>query len=635
MLNKGACCSISGPSDRVMSPAPPQIVQGIGGTARDDGAKMFSQMLSTLNTLTLQQQAMRDQISEVSRMMTSSSERQETMRQELLSAVQNLSVLPTSGANDTADGVIALQNEEVKDVNDDLEMTKKILQDSARTGSQMSHEPTLLGQDHMPEAVAKEIRASQTKNKKPPMNKNGSASVLGLRGSSSDIDDVDKGRHESVRWLTRVVRHDRFEMAMTLVILANAFVLIFVSQYTGLQVGFDLRYRGCAAEAKDLWPGAEFAFELLDWVFGIIFCLEFMVKILVFKSKYFIDGCHACFNWLDFFCVLAFVVGKIARAFVPVNAQAMRLLRILRLVRLIRILRSLEALDVLYIMATAIKGMGKILAWAIVLLSLLLMSCALALTQYLHSYYFDGISYATLSDPELRDYAKVYEYFGTFTRCLLSFWELTMANWPPATRILAEQVSEYFMAIGVIYKLTIGFAVMGVINGVILQETFKVAATDDYIMVRQKKRAGQVSRDKMTDLFMALDESGDGSLEYPEFEIIAQNPDVKTWLASMDIETDDLHTLFKLIDFDGSGSITVEELIARIPRIKGAARSIDVLAMRTTVNELIQKLTGSNLKQAVPLGGSYKVVPDVHDLGKSLDRSSNLLLCCGSQPGQF
>merc|ERR1712151_1463021 len=99
---------------------------------------------------------------------------------------------------------------------------------------------------------------------------------------------------------------------------------------------------------------------------------------------------------------------------------------------------------------------------------------------------------------------EMFNYFGSFSRCLLSMFELTLANWPPVTRLLAEEVSEWFMVLCVIHKLTIGFAVIGVINGVILQETFKVAQLDDTIMMRQKTTATKALQRKLTNLVQAL-----------------------------------------------------------------------------------------------------------------------------------
>ena len=43
------------------------------------------------------------------------------------------------------------------------------------------------------------------------------------------------------------------------------------------------------------------------------------------------------------------------------------------------------------------------------------------------------------------------------------------------------------MLLCILHKLVIGFAVVGVINGVFIQETFKVASSDNQIMMRTTK----------------------------------------------------------------------------------------------------------------------------------------------------
>merc|ERR1712046_460322 len=102
---------------------------------------------------------------------------------------------------------------------------------------------------------------------------------------------------------------------------------------------------------------------------------------------------------------------------------------------------------------------------------------------------------------------------------------------------------------------------MGVINGIILQETFKVAATDDTIMVRQHQRSAAKLRNKMMDLLTALDFNQDQKLTLDEFSSVAEEPEIKAWLAALAIETDDLPTLFSLLDLDDNGEVTIEEFI--------------------------------------------------------------------------
>jgi hypothetical protein len=142
------------------------------------------------------------------------------------------------------------------------------------------------------------------------------------------------------------------------------------------------------------------------------------------------------------------------------------------------------------------------------------------------------------------------------------------------------------MVLCVIHKLTIGFAVIGVINGVFMQETFKVAQTDDVIMIRQKNKAMQRFRQNMTELFDGLDHSGDGKVNLKEFRALADYPQVKTWLASMEIRAEDLDTMFHLMDSDGSGEITCEEVVHGMERLKGHARSVDLFALLSTKNSM-------------------------------------------------
>merc|ERR1712078_176798 len=90
-----------------------------------------------------------------------------------------------------------------------------------------------------------------------------------------------------------------------------------------------------------------------------------------------------------------------------------------------------------------------------------------------------------------------YRYFGTFSRSLFSMFEITLGNFVPVSRMLMENVSEWYILFNIFHKCAIGFAVVAVVRGVFMHETFKVAATDDNIMVAQKTRSKKIHRDKM------------------------------------------------------------------------------------------------------------------------------------------
>jgi len=374
--------------------------------------------------------------------------------------------------------------------------------------------------------------------------------------------------------LDRALRCRDFDIAIAFAVLCNALIMFWEGQYEGLDVGLKLQFPTRQKEARTVWAGAETAFAVFYWFFGLVFLLECIMKNCCWRQNYFRDR----WNLLDFLCVVEFVFARMAEntGFKP---QMTRLLRLFRLARIVRLIRFLDSLDHLYIMTTTVAGLSTILVWAALLITTMLLAFDLFLVELLHSTYFSEVTAHDLTEDQLKKHHEMYQYFGTCSRCMLSMFEITLGNWPPIVRLLSEEVSEWFTPVCLLL-ITIGFAVVGVVTGVIIQETFKVAQTDDIIMLRQKKRTADVLRSKMGSLFDTLDEDGDGALEMDEFVKCCEDPNMKLWLESLDIETDDLESLFRLVDSDQSGSISLEEIVERLPRIKGNARSIDVLAIR-------------------------------------------------------
>merc|ERR1711908_238447 len=92
---------------------------------------------------------------------------------------------------------------------------------------------------------------------------------------------------------------------------------------------------------------------------------------------------------------------------------------------------------------------------------------------------------------------EVFLFYGTFSRALLSMFEITLGNWMPPCRALVENVNEWYCIFFVLHKLVIGLSVLAVINGVFIQETFKVAGQDDWLMTVQKERLIRTHSRKM------------------------------------------------------------------------------------------------------------------------------------------
>jgi len=392
------------------------------------------------------------------------------------------------------------------------------------------------------------------------------ASLSFMRGADEARSQTQQRRSPCPHIFT-LVSSPYFDTFFAVVILVNSAVIAVQAQLKGLEVGHTLGYDNIEDPG---WDGQVW-FDLSGWLFGIAFTMEIILRMCGFGRRFWKE----LWNLFDTIIVLFWLAEVLLHSLTDLPDPALlQVLRLMKLLRLVRLFRQQQGFGALYLMTTALWGSFTILAGSAALLILVLMMLALLANQVLVETYLT-------KDYSIHEKLEVYEYFGTFSRALLSLFEMTLANWPPVCRLLVENVSELYLIPALVHKLTIGFAVVGIINGVFMQETLKVAATDDRIMVRQKAMAISTHIHKMEALFAKADNSGDGFLDLEEFRSVMSDKGISTWLASMDLDTTDVETLFRLIDGDDDGKITSRELVVGVSQLKGPARSIDLaVAMR-------------------------------------------------------
>merc|ERR1712007_275196 len=114
----------------------------------------------------------------------------------------------------------------------------------------------------------------------------------------------------------------------------------------------------------------------------------------------------------------------------------------------------------------------------------------------------------------------VWEDWGTFTRAMITMFDITFANHSAATWRLVQYVSEWWALYLLVYKFVIGFAMVRVISGVFIQETFKVAEGNDDLMTLQKRRKSRRHKSKMTRFLKEADVNRNDHIELEELKLI-------------------------------------------------------------------------------------------------------------------
>jgi len=366
------------------------------------------------------------------------------------------------------------------------------------------------------------------------------------------------------------------------VILANIVVMALEVQYRGKKIGYENRFIDGTFDAES-WPHAETIFTILDLVFNTIFAIEVILRMAAWRLKAF----HSVWINLDIIIVSTSLLQ--AAGFSLIDPRMIRVVRLVRMIRMLKIVRVIRIFDSMFLLVRSIQASAGAFLWSFILLFFIQLAAGMLLHQLVKPYLTDATVPVNLREG-------IYRAFGTFTGTMLTMFEITFANWVPVCRLLVDNVAEVYGLFFVVYRCMFCFAVIKVIAAVFISETNRIVASDDHLAVVKSQRAREDFTRKLKTMFRMLDESGDGQLSWGEFQHLVSDEVTKSWANAMEIDTRELEELFAFLD-TGNGMVSLDEFMDGIPKMRGAARSMEVMHILFLTRRMEQKL--SNIQRTL------------------------------------
>mmetsp|Transcript_45321 Transcript_45321/g.142160 ORF Transcript_45321/g.142160 Transcript_45321/m.142160 type:complete len:631 (+) Transcript_45321:97-1989(+) len=373
-----------------------------------------------------------------------------------------------------------------------------------------------------------------------------------------------------------------FEVMSCVLIALNVLMMALEVQYIGVSVGHDLNHPDCPRAPTQLWPGITEFFTISTVVFATCFLVEFCLRCLYLGPK---AALRSCWMWLDL-AVLVFgimdAVNRMGSSMdVNINPTVMRTGRIVRMARMLKVLRTKDAFHTAFLLVKSLTASRHALIWSVLLLYFTMMSVGVMMNQLIYGYLVD----ASIDEKDRRE---VFEYYGTYTRLLITMFELTLGNWAPPSRLLMERVSQWWGLFIVLYRCVLCFSLVNVTGAVFITETNRVA-NDEQVQIMRKQRLEKKNARVLQELFMEIDQSGDGYVTIDEFKAVLRDKVMKNLLELMELEVRDVEELFTLMS-NGQGKVQMDVFIQGILSLRGHAKNSVQMTMMKLVRTMDAKI---------------------------------------------
>jgi len=368
------------------------------------------------------------------------------------------------------------------------------------------------------------------------------------------------------RMANTIIESPYFEAACAIFIFLNAIFL-----------GIHTDYLARAESINDV-PGS---FASINRFFSIWFFCELLLRLFAHGVSGFFCSKSWFINIFDLIIVIldwweVMIEHAMAADDRPIfQTTVFRMLRVLRVVRALRVVKLIQFFKEFRMMVLSVLKSGMLLIWSLAVLSMIIFVFGIFLTLNV-TYNLKGL------DEQVRstDQAGLVADFGTLgAACYTLFKAISGGiSWQEISDPLFEM--EWAAgAVFVSYVFFTVFSLLNIINGIFVDYAISSVQNDrDEVIHAQLTSDESISR-QLRDIFKQADCDGSGSLSLDELETHLSDPKVIKHFGLLGIEISEARSMFKLLDLSRSGNIGVDEFVFGCMRIKGAAKTVDLLTL--------------------------------------------------------
>mmetsp|Transcript_20599 Transcript_20599/g.54945 ORF Transcript_20599/g.54945 Transcript_20599/m.54945 type:complete len:487 (-) Transcript_20599:216-1676(-) len=305
----------------------------------------------------------------------------------------------------------------------------------------------------------------------------------------------------------------------------------------------------------------------MDIFFAGFFLGEFILRVHQMGWDYFLD----LWNIFDYSLVVVNVSDIIiSTRSVEGGFQMAATLRVIRLLRIARYVQGIRMFDGMWMLIEGLLTSLKTMVWTGLLLVILLYCISIILMTLV------------ADEPLIIDrWLEMPIYVGSLYRTLITVSQVfTLDAW--ASDIVRPTIMIGSPAPAIVLVVTIFVCNLGVLNIVISLMVERIGCLKRASELKNGRILQRVEDHIMSSMcsdFANADLDENGELDIAEFQKLIKKDLVSYKMRLLGIAQDEAETFFELMDVDRSGSVSPEEFVEGLQRLRGPAKGQDVMML--------------------------------------------------------
>eukprot|EP00927_Polykrikos_kofoidii_P019368 TRINITY_DN19046_c0_g1_i1.p1 TRINITY_DN19046_c0_g1~~TRINITY_DN19046_c0_g1_i1.p1 ORF type:complete len:580 (-),score=82.44 TRINITY_DN19046_c0_g1_i1:67-1740(-) len=364
--------------------------------------------------------------------------------------------------------------------------------------------------------------------------------------------------------LSIVVHSELFDLFLVCVVAANFIFVIYAAE---------LHAKG--VESPFIAHGG--------YSFSLFYVVEITVRIYIDRLSYFTRAS----NLIDFGIVCADVAAETLIFVGGTRNPSLGLLRLFRIMKLLRAFQRLEMFHELWLMLHGLASTVRAMAWACFLILLVLLVCSLVAVEVLKP-----LQTRLYTEGAFEDCASCVDAFQDIGKSLFTWFLLIFCGEMWADLVIPIVEANPFTAlIFCSAYLLINIGLMNLVLTVIVDRAAAARVDDEGFKLQQKKDEWERARQKLYRWCVEMDTDVSGTVSLEELQSgIEVNSDFRATLASMDLGTEDVCTVFSILDQTHSGKVTYDEFVSQLYKMKTQESHTLLVFIKHYVQDVRQKV---------------------------------------------